>query len=52
MKAIEKIGTLYNALAKERISSYGKNLKYIYENKSWYGILDYIKDNPPSIKGF
>lgn len=32
---IEKIGTLYNALAKEKVSSYGKILEYYYNNESW-----------------
>lgn len=57
---IEKIGTLYNSLAKEKISSYGRILKYYYDNKSWLNLkppsmqdlLNHIKDNPPSIKGF
>lgn len=49
---IEKIGTLYNALAKEQISDYGKILNICYKNKSWYGILDHIKDKLPLIKGF
>lgn len=55
---IEKIGTLYNALGKEKISSYGKILKYYYDNESWIqassiqDLLDYIHDNPPSTKGF
>ncbi|WP_181566368.1 hypothetical protein [Helicobacter monodelphidis] len=37
MKTIEKIGTLYNALAKERISSYGRVLQYYYDNQTWLG---------------
>ena len=57
---IEKVGTIYNVLGKEKISSYGKVLKYYYDNESWLkpkpptlnDLLDYIKDNPPSIKGF
>ncbi|TLD84376.1 hypothetical protein LS69_009900 [Helicobacter sp. MIT 05-5294] len=32
---IETIGTLYNSLAKERISNYGRILLHYYENKSW-----------------
>lgn len=32
---IEKIGMLYNALGKEKISSYDKILKYYYDNESW-----------------
>ncbi len=34
---IEKIGTLYNTLAKEKISSYGRILQYYYDNQSWIG---------------
>lgn len=57
---IEKVGTIYNVLGKEKISSYGKVLKYYYDNESWLkpkpptlkDLLEYIKDNPPSIKGF
>ena len=57
---IEKVGSIYNVLGKEKISSYGKILKYYYDNESWLkpkpptlnDLLDYIKDNPPSIKGF
>lgn len=57
---IEKVGSIYNVLGKEKISSYGKVLKYYYDNESWLkpkpptlnDLLDYIKDNPPSIKGF
>ena len=57
---IEKVGTIYNVLGKEKISSYGKVLKYYYDNESWLkpkpptlnDLLDYIKDNPPSIKDF
>lgn len=43
---IEKISTLYNALAKEKISSYVRMLKYYYDNESW------IKFKTSDIKGF
>ena len=49
---IEKIGTLYNALAKEQISNYGKNLQIYYDDKSWYRILDSINDKLQSTKRF
>lgn len=49
---IEKIGTLYHILAKEKISSYGKNLQIYYDDKAWYGILDSISDKLQSTKRF
>ncbi|RDU61338.1 hypothetical protein CQA53_10280, partial [Helicobacter didelphidarum] len=57
---IEKIGTLYNALAKERNSSYGAVLRYYYDNQTWLkpkpptfqDLIDYMRNNPPATKGF
>ncbi|WP_147289749.1 hypothetical protein [Helicobacter sp. MIT 14-3879] len=57
---IEKIGTLYNSLAKEKIAGYGRILKYYYEEQSWLkpkpptfqDFIEFMQNNPPSTKGF
>ena len=58
--SIEKIGSIYNSLGKEKISNYGVLLKKYYDEESWLKpkaptldeIIDYISDHPFSTKDF
>lgn len=57
---VEKIGSIFNFIGKEQISTYGVILKHYYDEQPWLikkdnkieSLIKYLEENPPSTKNF